>query len=1194
MRRLIYGLLYFLLLIICCTETRAQSNKGTEFWTAYMHHVNGITGSAPSGMNLYIASDANTTGTVEIADGSFSPITFTIAANDVQVIPIPTSAFINTEGYFSKGIHIKSERPVAVYAHIYAQSVSGATLLLPVNAMGKEYYSLNYTQISNNSNARSSFSVIATEDSTKVEITPSAALTSGAPANTKFTITLLKKGDLYQGLSFTDLTGTKIRSISAADGKCKKISVFSGSGKIGIGCSSPANLSSDNFFQQVYPTASWGKYYITAPLANRPYDVYRIVLSDPSTVVTLNGTAVAASSFTGGLYYEFTGTQPNVVSADKPIQVVQYSATQNQTLGSTCRPTTGDIGDPEMIYVPAIEQSIDHVTLYSTGQFRILANYINVIIPTKAISTFVLDGVPTSNGFTPIPGNTAYSYAQLTVGEGRHTISASEGFNAIAYGFGNAESYGYAAGTNLRNLNESLVLSQGNNTTQLNGCNNVPYTLKLVVPYPVTKIEWDLGDGTKNTDSSPTPVSVEPRSDGTTLYHYQYIQAKSYIPGFYVATATVTTNLITNDDCGSTRDISFNFNITDFPVADFVTTGGVCEGAAIQFTDKSDPKQSSITNWVWTFGDKYSTTANPDSSIAQNPTHTYSRPGKYEVTLSVINQNGCASQVLKKKIIYINSIPVAHIQPSLPDCATQSITFLDKSTTIDGTVNKWLWDFGDANADAADNTSTLKDPVHVYSQPGTYKVKLQVTTDSSCVSATDSIEVKVGYLPKADFTLPDVCLDNATATFVNKSNVPDNTPLTYKWDFGDPLSTAVNNTSYDKDGRHTYHETRDANNPYIVKLTVTTANGCFKDTTMNLVVNGSNPKPEFTPDAANTYCSKDSVIFVDGSVPDFGVITRLRWYYDMVNKPNEYEEFLYRDGTIHADKKYKHFYGISHDLTSRTFKVRLEVSSGEGCEYYVEHDVTVFPNPLATLGNIPAEICQEKSAVQITENTNGFVGAPGVFTGDGITSGGLFDPKKAGPGLHTIKYVFKADVSQCPDEQSFNIFVNPTPVVTGKRDITINAGGSVMLEPLALSLNGTNLTYTWSPALGLDRANVRNPVATPAKDVQYTLKVTSDNQCDAYALFNITVLQQPITYNTFTPNGDGRNDKWEIPNMQDHPKGVVEVFTRNGQRVFYAIGYPVPWDGRYNGADLPAGTYYYIIDLKDGKKPLSGPLTIIR
>ena len=1195
MRRLLYCLLCFVVLLCCRFNSNAQSNKGTEFWTAYMHHVNGVTGNSPSGMNLYIASDANTTGTVEIADGSFAPIPFTIAANDVQVISIPTSAFINTEGYFSKGIHIKSESPVAVYAHIYAQSVSGATLLLPANAIGKEYYSLNYTQISNNSGARSSFSVIATEDSTRVEITPSAMLTNGAAANTKFTVTLLKKGDLYQGLSFTDLTGTKIRSVSAADGKCKKIAVFSGSGKIGIGCSNPSTLSSDNFFQQVYPTASWGKFYITAPLKNRPYDVYRIVLSDPSTVVTLNGTTVASTSFTSGLFYEFPGTQPNVIVANKPIQVVQYSATQNQTLDPICRPTTGDVGDPEMIYVPSIEQSIDHVTLYSTSQFNIQAHYINVIIPTTAISSFVLDGVPTSNVFTPVPGNTQYAYAQLSVGQGRHTISASEGFNAIAYGFGNAESYGYAAGTNLRNLNESLVLIQGGNATQLNGCTDVPYTLKLVVPYQVTKIQWDLGDGTKSTNNAPTPVNVETRTDGTTLYSYQYNQAKPYAPGFYVATATVTTNLITNDDCGSTRDISFNFNITDFPIADFVTAGGVCEGASIKFTDKSDPKQSSIVNWIWNFGDANNTTANPNTSIAQNPTHTYTKAGNYEVTLSVVNQNGCSSEVIKKKIIHINSIPVVHIQPSLPDCATQSITFLDKSTTVDGVVNKWVWDFGDLNAAQADNTSILKNPTHIYSQPGTYKVKLQVTTDSSCVSATDSMMVTVSRLPKADFNLPDVCLDNATAVFINKSTIPDNTPLTYQWDFGDPLSSAANNTSTQKDGTHTYHETRDASNPYHVKLTVTSASGCIKDTTLNLVVNGSNPKPEFSLDAANTYCSKDSVVFIDKSIPDFGVITRLRWYYDVENNPTQYEEFLYRDGTIHADNKYKHFYGVSHDLTPRTFKVRLEVSSGEGCEYSTGiTQVTVFPNPLITLGNIPAEICQEKDAVQIAENTNGFTGAPGVFTGEGITTGGLFSPKNAGPGLHTIKYVFKADVSQCADEQTFNIFVNPTPLVSGKRNITIAVGERVTLEPLGLSLNGTNLTYKWTPALGLDRTNIANPVANPATDTQYMLTVKSDNQCEAYALFNITVVQQPITYNTFTPNGDGRNDTWEIPNMEDHPKGVVEVFNRNGQRVFYSIGYPVAWDGRYNGTDLPAATYYFVIDLKDGKKPLSGPLTIIR
>jgi len=1210
LKRLFSGLLLFAAVLCCGFISYAQSNKGTEFWTAYMDHVNGAGGNDGSQMSLYVVSTVNTSGTVSVNDNSFAPITFNLVANQPQEIAIPKEAFLgesNNDAPINKGIHIVSAQPIAAYAHIYRSSVSGATLLLPVNSLGKEYFSINYTQVSNslvsgneNKNSYSLFNIVATEDNTTIEITPKAALLSGQQANSTFTIQL-NKGQVYQGLSNTDLTGTLIRSIASGTELCKKIAVFSGSSKIGIGCNGNAstgiiNATSDNLFQQVYPTVTWGKNYYAVPLKGRDYDIFRVVYSDFSAQVKVNGSTVSPSNG----YYEFSSQEPVVVTSDKPVQLVQYTVSQGEGLGCPTRPVANDVGDPEMIFLPPIEQGLKQVTLFSTSKSGINSDkqFINVILPASAVSSFKIDG-SSYPGFIAMPQDLNYVYAQINVSPGSHNISAAKPFTAIAYGFGSRESYGYAAGTNLQNLNEYIDLKENFSSSAplSNGCANTNYLVQLVVPNSsLPFIQWKSSDGTViPTDNNPQVVGTRLSDNGiTTLYVYQLQGQINKPAGYYNITASIP-NQGVNNDCGPLHDIAFDFNISDFPEANFATQTGTCVNVPVTFTDASDAKGSTLVSWAWNFGDAYSTAINPNSSTEQNPVHTFTRRGIYEVTLSVINQNGCPSQVVKTKKVYINSIPEVHILPSTPDCATQSITFLDKSTTLDGTINKWLWTFEDSNASAANKTSILKNPTHTYTQPGTYKVKLQVTTDSSCVSALDSIMVTVYPQPKADFKLPDVCLDNATATFINKSSIADHTTLTYKWYFDDPLSTAANNTSTQVNGTHTYHEVRDASNPYHVKLTVTSANGCIKDTTLNLIVNGSNPTPKFSLDAANTYCSKDSVVFNDESVPDFGVITRLRWYYDVENKPNEYEEFLYRDGTIHSSKKYKHFYGISHALASRTFKVRLEVSSGEGCEYSTGIvPVTVFPNPVVTLGNVPAEICQEKEAIQITENTNGFTGAPGVFTGDGITAGGLFNPKNAGPGLHIIKYVFKADVTQCPDEQTFNIFVNPTPIISGKRNLTIAAGERVTLEPLGISLNGANLTYKWTPALGLDRTNVANPVASPAKDTQYMLTITSANQCETVALFNITVLQQPVTYNTFTPNGDGRNDTWEIPNMEDHPKAVVEVFNRNGQRVFYSLGYPVPWDGRYNGTDLPAATYYYVIDLKDGKKPLSGPLTIIR
>jgi len=82
--------------------------------------------------------------------------------------------------------------------------------------------------------------------------------------------------------------------------------------------------------------------------------------------------------------------------------------------------------------------------------------------------------------------------------------------------------------------------------------------------------------------------------------------------------------------------------------------------------------------------------------------------------------------------------------------------------------------------------------------------------------------------------------------------------------------------------------------------------------------------------------------------------------------------------------------------------------------------------------------------------------------------------------------------------------------------------------------------------------------------------------------------------NIFTPNSDGINDYWQIKSIENYPSAIVQVFTRYGQRVFESKGYNKPFDGTANGKKLPAGVYYYIINLNTNCNVLSGSLTIIR
>jgi gliding motility-associated-like protein len=94
----------------------------------------------------------------------------------------------------------------------------------------------------------------------------------------------------------------------------------------------------------------------------------------------------------------------------------------------------------------------------------------------------------------------------------------------------------------------------------------------------------------------------------------------------------------------------------------------------------------------------------------------------------------------------------------------------------------------------------------------------------------------------------------------------------------------------------------------------------------------------------------------------------------------------------------------------------------------------------------------------------------------------------------------------------------------------------------------------------------------------------------------VTIVPPPIGNipNAFTPNGDGINDIWNIPNLVYYPKCTVNIYTRWGRMIFQSRGYSNPWDGNYSGKQLPGGAYYYLISLDNKSKPLSGYVLLLR
>ena len=112
----------------------------------------------------------------------------------------------------------------------------------------------------------------------------------------------------------------------------------------------------------------------------------------------------------------------------------------------------------------------------------------------------------------------------------------------------------------------------------------------------------------------------------------------------------------------------------------------------------------------------------------------------------------------------------------------------------------------------------------------------------------------------------------------------------------------------------------------------------------------------------------------------------------------------------------------------------------------------------------------------------------------------------------------------------------------------------------------------------------------------YKITVEDQHNCIMEKDFLISVPDIGCIWipNAFTPNNDGINDVWEIRNYYLYPDVTVRVFSKRGNEVFSSVGYNNPWDGTHNGRDVPSGTYYYVVNTREGHPPYTGSVTIVR
>jgi gliding motility-associated-like protein len=708
-------------------------------------------------------------------------------------------------------------------------------------------------------------------------------------------------------------------------------------------------------------------------------------------------------------------------------------------------------------------------------------------------------------------------------------------------------------------ITSNFIVNNIASTTQV-VCGSASQTVSLnsnvaagVFINPVYQWQVNSGAGWANIMGATTPnytFTMQSPVKGT--YQYRMVSSEAVNSGS--AACQVASNVLT-------------LTVPDTPTASFVisNTNTSCLNSAVLFNDTS---VQDITTWFWDFGDG-------QTSKTQNPTHTYATFGDYNVTLTVYNSAGCSSTITQR--IHVTSRLLADFDLVTSGCTNSPITLTDRSTTADGTIAKWIWNFGD-NSGAV--TLTNNAPfTHTFTTSGTFVVSLEVISASGCVS---DIFTKTVTVTAVDFTF---CPGDITQ-FTDKTVKPGTPGYTYNWDFGDAASTT--NTSTAQNPTHQYANA----GSYTVTLTVSSPNGCAAAVKQKVVTSGITIA-NFDVVNKNNLCGSDSVKFVDKTDINSN-INRLVWFYDIDNHPTD--SVVITKNQMRSDKTYSHFYGPNNTIAPITYHALLIARIGGSCpDPTFTQDVVINPSPVAVLkinGSVltdPYTLCQDAGAITIITEAN-LPGKP-AFTGTGITSDGMFDPKISGIGTFTINYTYTADNTGCTYTTSFKIVVTQLPVIKLATTASAIEGGKITLNP---AVNGSNLKYAWTPTTGISDPVILNPFFYPSVDTKYTLTVTTEGGCTSSADVFVSVLKLPVIPNTFTPNNDGYNDTWDIKFLNTYTNATVNIFNRYGEKVYSSIGYSIPWDGKFKGVALPFGVYYYIIDPKNGIKPMSGSLTIIK
>jgi PKD repeat protein len=634
---------------------------GKEFWFGFMENFRTPPPGLDRGVIIITASEPSS-GIIQYNNRT---INFNIGKGEQFLHQITDFDILHrsSEVVEKKGIYINSNGNISVYAFNERSRSADGTVILPLPTLGKDYLITSHYEVMDddvrnksplpnyfpNVNDESTLLVVAVEDNTFVEITPSVFTISGKIPNKPFTVTL-NTGDTYQVKAKDDLTGTRVRVLGENVSDCNNIAVFGGNKWTSVGNCGAAN---DHLFQQAYPVNTWGTDFIHIPLLGRSSgELIKVLASENDTDVIVDG--VSKGALNAGKFFtlDIPANKTAVITTSKPASVTVFAKSQecndpNQALFTN--------GDPFMITYSPNQQLLKEIT-FNALQLPVIENhYVNIIVKSASVDKTFLDNQAVGNQFKAVPQSNGYSFAQIAISSGVHSLANADGLIGYVYGFGSLESYGFAVGASLDNLN---FIVKGEYDFQVQGdkvaCLDVEGNWEV---FPENNIFqyflWDFGDGS-------------PAKNGKNVFH------TFTTPGNYEITVLASINELSCDNqqevkilvevletigkingpvsvCPFDDEITYSFSSSSaFSKVDWRVDGG-------EIVEFDDVAHTATVLWK---------ESNPNAGIYALPYTTEGCPGK-EVYLPVIINvkieapvpEGDIKICFDEEVVYTYSVP---------------------------------------------------------------------------------------------------------------------------------------------------------------------------------------------------------------------------------------------------------------------------------------------------------------------------------------------------------------------------------------------------------------------------------------------------------------------------------------------------------------------------------------------------------